>query len=200
MIFEETISLPFSILGISIFILFIFSLIFYHSRKNIIRSLYKTPSIIFLGPKLSGKTTMIKEITKKDVIPHIKDNDIHVSYLDNGKKIQFVEPQNFHPENKNIIRKMKEMNAKSFVYMFDVSHFSDKIENQIKMLNEIQNLFNNMNCIVVANKIDIANKKKLKKIKSEFKNVHEVSLYNKNGLKKLKNSIFSSVKDAKRIN
>ena len=52
-------------------------------------------------------------------------------------------------------------------------------------------MFDEINHVVVANKVDIKDDKKLKTLKSNFDNLHTVSLTERKGLDKLRNNIFS---------
>ena len=155
------------------------------------RSFYKLPSVILLGPKFAGKSTLIRELTKKDAVPHYKEDDMHVGYLSNGKNIQFIEPQDFHPKNISVVRRMNRTNCKSMVYLFDVSKYSEPIESQIKNFRRSIKAMDGVDCILVANKMDIHDKKKVRLMRDEFDKVHEVSLYNRKGVDSLKNNLYS---------
>jgi hypothetical protein len=194
MILEQTLPIYFSITGVIGFVAVLFTIEFYVYKRAVIHSLYVIPSILFLGPKFSGKTSVMRHMSTHEPTPHAKDSRFHVSYMDEGKKIQLVEPQNFNYSDTKFLKSIKGMNYKSHIFVFDVSPFSDPIENQIKEYESVQKVLGG-NGIVVANKTDMFDHEKLSVIRKNFKNIHEVSVNRNIGMNQLKNSILSSVEN-----
>lgn len=192
MILEQTIPVYISITGIIAFIVILFTLEFYIYKRELIHSLYVIPSILFLGPKFSGKTSVMRHMSTHEPVPHSKDNRFHVSYMSGGKKIQLVEPQNFKSNNAKFVNSIRGMNHKSHIFVFDVSPFSDAIEKQMKEYEQVQKVLGG-NSIVVANKTDMFDHEKLSVIRKKFKNMHEVSVNRGTGMEQLKHSMISSV-------
>lgn len=177
----------------AVFVTALFSVIFYAHRKEITRSFYKLPSVALLG---SGAEGAIREITNKEAMPHVKEEDFYVGYHTNGETLQLVAPRNHNMKSGAVLRKMKGMNCKSLVYVFDVSPHSEPIEEQIKAFNKSQNALSGADYIVVANNAHEPDKGKLKKIRNMFEDVHEVSLSSRKGLDRLRASILSTARNA----
>lgn len=169
----------------TVFVTALFSIIFYAHRKEIMRSFYKLPSVVLLG---SGAEGAIREITNKEAMPHVKEEDFYVGYHTNGETLQLVAPRNV--KSSVVLRKMKGMNCKSLVYVFDVSPSSEPIVEQIKAFNRAQSALG-ADYIVVANNAHAADKGKLKRVRSMFGDIHEVSLTNRKGVDRLRASILS---------
>jgi 50S ribosomal subunit-associated GTPase HflX len=134
----------------------------------------------------------MENITNDRTISHPFDDNLKLSYLvDENKEMQIISlPYNFVDDFTNS-NDFKKINKKILINVFDVSSNSDDIENQIKNFKKILPKFGNINKIIVANKTDIADNKKLNKLKIRFKNLHKTSSVTRNGLKELKSHILS---------
>jgi len=165
---------------------------FYSHRRDIVKSFYRMPSVMLLG---NGRTTMIKEITKREAAPHPKEEDFFVGYHKNGKTVQFAAPRDHPMKHGAMVRKMNGMNCKSMLYMFDVSPYSEPIRDQIRDFKRTQKALSNMSFILAANKTGRHDKEKLRHVRKAFGGIHEVSLDEGTGMEKLKDSIFASVKN-----
>jgi GTP1/Obg family GTP-binding protein len=174
MLFLETIPISYSIGIISGIILIIFSWRFAIFNRSQMQILYKIPSLVVTGPKFSGKTSFIKNITNDNVPSFSIDKEIAMYYLeDQNNKIQLLEfPVN---TNENKMKKIRGMNLNSIAYIFDASQNSETIENQMTEFESVKKMFENVPTIIIANKIDVADKQKLDGLKAKFEKIHEIS-------------------------
>ena len=134
-----------------------------------------------MGPKSAGKTSFMKEMTDES---H-REGDFNVGRSD---KIQFIDPHNFNVNKNSHLIKMNKFNNKSIVYMFDISPYSESIKKQIKDYEKVKKTFDAINHVIVANKMDIKDDKKLKQIKDNFDSVHAISITKGKGMDKLRNT------------
>lgn len=186
-IFEE--SLPiFQLMTTTVLIsVGIFIWIFYKHIRRYLENLMQSSSIIVCGPKKCGKTSLIKILTKNEVLPDLVE-DLNISYLeDGGKKIQIVD--GITPKN---IKQLKRLNCKLIIYVLDPSPNSISIKEQIKDFEKVERVFKNVKIIPVINKIDIADGKKLNEAKRKIKKFYETSLKTTDGLDELKKIVLSS--------
>jgi len=188
MLFEETFSFPASIILMVSIIAILFSWRLY-SFIRIPKSLYSLPSVIVLGPRTSGKTTLVKELA-----PNINFSFSHATkklgysiYSDGKKKVQFVDPEKFSlgKLNRENVEEFKKLNYKSLIYLFNISPGSEPIEKQIRGFKKTMRLFGRVNLIPVATKLE--------KLKQMVKNIRKISLHRKDGLVSLRNSVFASI-------
>jgi len=179
MLFSEGLSIFYSLGLISTVSAAVFTWRFYLFRTNSLAKLLSLPSILVIGSKISGKSSLINTITKSDISIHPFENDLQLAYLKNENQIvQFVEGPSFAKEKIDTIKKLKKLNLKSVIYLFDVSKNSDTIENQLENFEDIRNFFSGMPFLIVANKIDTVEKNKVEKLKDRFKKIYEISLAN----------------------
>jgi GTP1/Obg family GTP-binding protein len=187
MLFSEGLSIFYYIGLIATISTAVFTWRFYLFRRNSLSKLISLPSILIIGSKLAGKTSLIKTITKNDISIHPFANYLQLAYLKNENQIvQFIEGPSFAKEKINIIKKLKKLNLKSIIYLFDVSKNSDTIENQLENFEDIRNFFSGASFLIVANKIDTVEKNKVEKLKNRFKKIYEISLAD-TGQSKLEN-------------
>lgn len=176
MLLPETFSIFYStglVVGISATV---FAWRFYIFRRNSLAILYSLPSIVVTGAKLSGKTSLIKTITNSEIVTNPFEEGLSLSYLKNENRVlQFVEVLPIVEENIGNLLKIKKLNLKSVIYLFDVSKNSDSIENQLENFENTKNFFGEIPLIIVANKIDENDEKKLEELKSRFEKIYEVS-------------------------
>jgi GTP1/Obg family GTP-binding protein len=184
MIFPESFPIFYSIsLAVSIAIA-IFLWRFYSFNKNFFKSFYSTPSIFIFGPRYSGKTSLIKKISNSNINRHPFQDGSNFSNLNIfGKQIQLIELPYYFDNVENLLK----INIIGGIYIFDVSKNSEPIGNQIENLVRIKKIFNNLKILVLANKFDIADKKKLRKLKKFIKDLHTISLIDEKSSKKLHN-------------
>jgi GTP1/Obg family GTP-binding protein len=146
---------------------------FYAFRRNSLENLISTPSIVVTGMRFSGKSSLIKMITG-DGISMNPVVDSQTSYLQVGnQRIQFLELPAMDgltdgPNN------VKRMNVKSLIFVFDVSKKSPLMEKQVETFENMKSLFG-VPYIVVANKLDMADRKKLNMLERKFEKIHEIS-------------------------
>jgi GTP1/Obg family GTP-binding protein len=191
MLFSEGLSIFYSLGLISTVSAAVFTWRFYLFRTNSLAKLLSLPSILVIGSKISGKSSLINTITKSDISIHPFENDLQLAYLKNENQIvQFVEGPSFAKEKIDTIKKLKKLNLKSVIYLFDVSKNSDTIENQLENFEDIRNFFSGMPFLIVANKIDTVEKNKVEKLKNRFKKIYEISLVNI-GQSKLENVLLN---------
>jgi len=190
MIFEQTLSIASSISLITVIVIMLFTLKFYSFKRRFLKNFYKLSSVIVTGPNLCGKKTLISNITNKEMVSHPFEDNLKLSYLDFGnKKIQIISfPYSFAFDFTNS-EDFGRINKKLLINVFDVSPDSDDIENQIKNFRKLSPKFDGVDKIIVANKTDIADNKKLNKLKPEFKKIYKTSSVTNDGLKQLRDQI-----------
>jgi GTP1/Obg family GTP-binding protein len=173
MILAENIPIFYSIGSVVAIAAGIFVWRFYVFRRNSLENLISTPSIVVTGMKFSGKSSLIRMITG-DVISMNPVVDSQTSYLQVGnQKIQFLElpamdglTDGYH--------NFKKINVKSLIFVFDVSKKSPLMEKQVETFESMKNLFG-VPYIVVANKLDLADRRKLDILEKKFEKIHEIS-------------------------
>jgi len=175
MLLPETFSIFYSI-GLAVAVsATVFAWRFYIFRRNSLAILYSLPSIIVTGARLSGKTSLIKTITNSEIVTNPFEEGLSLSYLKNENRVlQFVEVLPIVEENIARLLKIKKLNLKSVIYLFDVSKNSDSIENQLENFENTKKFFGGIPLIIVANKID-ENDGKLEKLNSRFEKIYEIS-------------------------
>ena len=89
----------------------------------------------------------------------------------NGKKLQFVEP---YVEAMSNLQKFKKMNLICAIYVFDVSKESKPIEEQLENFMKTKENLKNLQFIPIANKIDVADPEKIKKLEAMQSLSHEI--------------------------
>jgi len=195
MILEQTISVLASLSLITVIVILIFTIKFRNFKKNFFKNFYELPSIIVTGPAASGKKSIISNVTRDRIVSHPFEDNLKISYLSEGdKKIQMISlPYNFIDDFVNS-EDFKKMNSKLFINVFDVSTNSDDIEDQIRDFEKNSAYFDHVDKILIANKTDIADSKKLKKLETKFKKIHKTSSATKEGLEKLRDSILQKIK------
>jgi GTP1/Obg family GTP-binding protein len=195
MILEQTISALTSIVLITVIVILLFTIKFHIFKKRFLKNFFELPSIIIAGPEASGKRTLIENITKDKVISHPFNDNLKLGYLTiENKKIQLIRlPYNLIDDFVTS-DEFEKINKSHFLNVFDVSPFSYEIEDQIKGFKKASSYFDGVNKTIVANKIDIADNKKLNKFKLKFKKLHKTSAIRGDGLNELKKNILSDFK------
>lgn len=183
MLFEQTISWYVSLILMSAIVIILFTWRF-EAFSKIHKHLYNLHSVIIMGPKAAGKTSLMKEMA--DVAHH--KGDFSVGH---AGKVQLIDPHNFNIKSNAHLMKMNKFNNKSMIYMFDISPYSEPMKKQVKDYEKIKKMFNNVDHVVVANKVDIKDSKKLQHMKNNFDKFHQISLTKGTGLDKLKSDIAS---------
>jgi nucleolar GTP-binding protein len=187
MIFEESLSLLQSITVAILIAVGILIWRFHVFKKKHFKHLTEIPSIIILGPESSGKTSLIKKLTKSEVFPDPIEDHLNIAYLENGgKKFQVVDGD-ITPRN---LEQLKKLNYKLIVYVFDPSPNSIPIEEQIKNFEKLKKFFGYAKIFPVVNKTDIADGERLNKIKNEIQNFFKISVETGDGLEQLKKTLF----------
>lgn len=135
-------------------------------RKRALSLLYSLPSVMVVGPKLSGKSALIELITNQSASTHIFRNDLKLSKLKSGKQIiQFIELP-YQPDEKTVAD-MKKLNLKRILYVFDASESAESMEKQLEYANEINKMFEGVQLTPVANKVHDSKKEKIEKLRTE---------------------------------
>jgi GTP1/Obg family GTP-binding protein len=190
MLFEQTLTIFQSIIIITVAAVVIFFWRFYVLRKKFFNRLTQLPSIVVLGDRFSGKTSLARAITRNESLVHPLEDGLGINYLKDGnKKVQIIDA-NVTPEE---VERLKKLNVKSFIYVIDASSNSDSFGNQIKDFEKFKETLIGVKSFVVLNKIDAAEKRTINKIKDNFKNVYEVSTKTNEGLEELRKSVLSSL-------
>jgi GTP1/Obg family GTP-binding protein len=197
MIFPESFPIFYSISLVVSITVAIFLWRFYSFNKNFFKSFYSTPSIFIFGPRYSGKTSLIKKISNSNINHHPFQDGLNFSNLTIGEKtIQLLELPYYFDNFEDFLK----INAIGGIYVFDMSKNSEPIDNQIENFIRIKKIFNNFKILVLANKLDIADEKKLRKLKKLIKDLHTISLIDEKSSKKLHNllkNFISSVQSSK---
>jgi 50S ribosomal subunit-associated GTPase HflX len=191
MIFEQTLTIYESLISVTTLAVLIFFWKFFFFRKKQLEILSMLPSTIIIGSRLSGKSSLTKAITESEIYSSLLEDGLGISRFIRGDKRMQIIDANLTLEN---IKKLKELNLKSMVYVFDVSSSLDSLKSQIKDFENFRKTFKNIKHFVVLNKIDTANKQTLKEIKKTFRDVYEVSAKTNEGLYELRESVISSLK------
>lgn len=192
MLLEQLISIITSFVLITAVALVLLTLRFSLLKRRFLKAFYETPSIIVTGPNFSGKKSLITNITNDKVISHPLEGNLKLGYLNlENKKMQLISlPYNLAFD---FIKSddFKRMNKKLLINVFDVSSESDDIENQVKNFNKVSPKFDGINKIIVANKIDVVDNKKLSKLRKKFQKIFKTSSVTNDGLEELKSQIVS---------
>jgi GTP1/Obg family GTP-binding protein len=190
MIFEQTLTIYESVISVTTLAILILFWKFFFFRKKQLEILSILPSAIVIGTRFSGKSSLTKAITESEIYSSLFGDGLGISrFIHGDKKIQLIDA-NLNLEN---IKKLKKLNLKSIIYVFDVSSSLDSLKDQIKDFEDFRKTFKNIKHLVVLNKVDIANKQTLKEIKKIFRDVYEVSAKTNEGLYELRKSVISSL-------
>ncbi len=154
-------------------------------RKKALNALYNLPSVIVAGPKLVGKTSLIKLITNNDVSVHMFEDSLKFCRLKmDGQILQFIElpsvvdskPVSIVSRKTNLQR-LRIMNLKHLIYVFDMSKSSGTIENQLIDLENIKQAIGDIPQTIIANKVQNYTDEKLSLLKSKFGKVYEIPAF-----------------------
>jgi len=111
MIFEQSLTIFQSITIVTSAAILIFLWRVYVFRKKSLNTLTQLPSIIVVGDKLSGKTSLVRAITKNEPLKHPLEDDLGINYLKEGdKKVQVIDA-NVTTED---FERLKRFNLNSF--------------------------------------------------------------------------------------
>jgi GTP1/Obg family GTP-binding protein len=155
------------------FVATLYTIRFYSFRKN---------PVAFIGTSSSGKTSLLRQLTKKDPAP---SGDILRSR--HGGR-DFFEPKKAHI--RHISNKLNQIKC-SVVYVFDVSPSAPSVEKQLKDYAAYKKTLAGAKFIQVANKMDIADAKKLGHLKKNVADIYEVSASDGRGIDELNSSLKS---------
>jgi signal recognition particle receptor subunit beta len=151
----------------------------------------------YIWPKIQRKNFFNKKISNSNINHHPFQDGLNFSNLIiGGKTIQLLELPYYFDNVENILK----INAIGGIYVFDMSKNSEPIDNQIENFIRIKKIFNNLKILVLANKLDIADEKKLRKLKKLIKDLHTISLIDEKSSKKLHNllkNFISSIQSSK---
>ena len=193
MLFEEMFPIQISIILLVSIVVIVFSWRFYTFRIRPNAEIYKLPSIVVVGPRTTGKTSIVKKLTGLDSPSHIVDGKLSYSSYLGPKRLQFIDSHfPVGKINKNNVGELKRLNSRSLLYIFDVSPTSLDMESQINGYQKLTNIFGDTRVIPVANKLEIKDNKKMKTLKSRVKHIKKVYFSREDGLDELKSSIYSS--------
>jgi GTP1/Obg family GTP-binding protein len=139
-------------------------------RKKALNLLYSWPSILVAGPKISGKSWLIRLMTEQDVSEHVFVDDIGLSRVKIGERtIQFVEMP-FAGSSENLGK----LNLKRIMYVFDTSDSSEPLDRQLEHLDWIEKKFRDVRVVPIANKVRDSKSEKLRALKDKFERIYEI--------------------------
>ena len=177
MIFAETLPIFYS-LGLIIAVsATVFIWRFYIFRKKSLAAFYSIPSIIIGGIALAGKTSLIKAITKNEMSTNIFLENFQFSRFKNGNILQLIEMPDFNKADD--LERLKKLNLKSMIYLFDVSKDSLPIVKQIDSFENTKRVFDNIPAIILASKADSKDSEKITELKKKFEKIYEISALGK---------------------
>jgi len=147
-------------------------------RKKSLATLYSLPSVLVVGQKLVGKSSIIRLITNEDVSKHMFVDDISLYRLMGRKDIiQFVElpaVTDGRGSKKLDFGKFKKMNLKHIIYIFDMSESTVPFDTQLKGLDIIKKTFRGMPLSLVANKLEDTRDGNFGALKKKFGKVYKI--------------------------
>jgi hypothetical protein len=135
-------------------------------RRSLL-NLSATPIFLVTGVRQSGKTSFINVLN-----PRLS------AFL--GRQVRFMELP--APIDGTADGQIKKLNSTLVIYIFDVSKDSLPIEKQIEDFENLKKIVSNTPHILVANKVDRADKFKLRTLENRFGKVVKLSLKNADSL------------------
>lgn len=116
-------------------------------------------------------------LTNSQIISHPIQDGFNFSTLTIGnQKVQLIEVPHFVDAVATHLNKFKKMKLIGGFYIFDVSKESEPVESQIENFEKIKGFLKDIPLVPVVSKVDVADAKKLEKIKGKFKEIYEVQL------------------------
>jgi len=178
MIFVEPISLIYSLsLALSVSSV-VFAWRYRILKKKSLEELYSLPSVIVVGQKLVGKSSIIRLITNEDVSRHMFVDDISLYRLMGTKDIiQFVElpaVTDKKGSKKLDLQKFKKLNLKHIIYIFDMSESTVPFNTQLKGLEIIEKTFARVPMSIVANKIQDTRDGNFRQLKKKSGKIYKI--------------------------
>ncbi|NIO45173.1 MAG: hypothetical protein GTN36_06525 [Candidatus Aenigmarchaeota archaeon] len=192
---------------VSLFVLFIAFLVLFvyltylFIKRIRISKLKKTPTALVVGFPNSGKTFILKELSKKE--KGVFDKILNISHADiiHGGivKLKIIDHQGIFSldgkVDRETVKSLKNINPNYIINVVDVSSFSEPIEEQIDVMEKINKIFKGSRTFFVASKIDKSSRKKLKKIEELFgKNFYKVRISKPNDVRKLREDLMNFLK------
>jgi hypothetical protein len=168
------------VFGIVAFVAVLFTVKFHLAREKVLRNLYNSPSVVFMG---ANSDQAARHIAGNETVHH---RGMHISSFEGKKLIVHA-----HHRHSGELRKMKGL--KSFVYMFDVSP-SAAMKKQLREYRKYQKMFSGTNFIKVAGSSGDMDMRKIQALRKELGNVHQVSISSGSGMDKLKNHVYSALR------
>jgi len=161
------------VLFIAFLVLFVYITYLFLKRKKI-SNLKKASTALIVGFPNSGKTFIVRELSKSE--RGTFDKMLNISYVDlmheGIAKLKILDHLGVFSVDGKIdhgnINILKTINPKYIINIIDVSPFSEPIKNQINLINRINRKFEGKKTFLIANKIGKDSKSKLKKIEEVF--------------------------------
>ncbi len=195
-IFREPASLS-TILILFIGLLFLIIYLNYiFVKRSRISQLKKRSPILLVGFPNSGKTFLMKELSKNTT--HIYDKILNLNYTNlvyNGTvRIEILDHQGPFLKNKklnqSLIKELKHIDPKGIIAVIDVSTFGEPIGEQIEFIKRISHYFDKKKIFLVANKVTKESKAKLKEITKVFgPNFYKIRNNKPEDVNKLRNDL-----------
>ena len=192
---------------VSLFILFIAFLVllvyltYLFIKKMRISDLKKMPTALIVGFPNSGKTFIVKGLSKRE--SGVFDKILNISYADlmhdGVPKLKILDHHGiFSTDGKfdhGTIDHLETIKPNYIINIVDVSPFSETIENQINLITKVNNKFKGRKNFLVANKVGKKSRKNLKKIEENFgKNFYKVRINKPGDVKKLREDLLKLLK------
>ncbi|MFB6089280.1 MAG: NOG1 family protein [Candidatus Aenigmatarchaeota archaeon] len=173
-------------------------------------SIRDVPTVVLSGFPNVGKTYLLKVLTGSE--PQIESypfttKNINVGFFKKGfQEYQVLDPpglldrpiEDMNRIEKQSVSALKYL-ANIIVYVFDPSETSYPIKKQLELLKEIKKEFEGIEIIVVINKMDSFQKKKVKEIENNTSIDHKVSAKEKTGIGEFKENVSERLKEVRKF-
>jgi GTP1/Obg family GTP-binding protein len=188
------------VLFIAFLVLFVY-LTYLFIKRTKISKLKKIPTALVVGFPNSGKTFIVKELSRGG--KGVFDKILNISYADvmheGIVKLKILDHQDIFSVDGKIdhgtVDGLKSINPNYIIDIIDVSYFSEPIGNQINKINRINERFDGKKFFLVANKVDKSSKKKIKKIEEIFgKKYYKIRINKPEDVEKLRKDLMRLLK------
>jgi GTP1/Obg family GTP-binding protein len=167
--------------------LIVFLYLFQKARRKKIKEFFSTPSILISGCVKSGKTQLLRMMAHNSAAAYPFLDHVMVNYMQlKDKAVRLLEVP-ITDEKK--IEELKKLNLIGIIHLFDVSNEAEEINEQFKLYEKIRELGKKM--IVVANKSDDIDTKKMKDLKKRIPKVILTSAFDGKGIYELRKKVLS---------